>query len=499
MPKFAPVRGTGPAATAAARSVSTLATVTRLKPWPRRRLRRWPPRALGAACDVTGIPERIGGSLPGLGPRQPALGGRVGRRRGPVGAGGLPRGVVTVGCVLESLQGRHGHPQLFRRWKERVVGAVEGHAPRHRLARVTRDGLRRRAAAGRGGSRRRGGALDGGRAVQRGRVAPAGRVDPGCPAGVTFSSFASRLLPIGVLSRCRSEARGAFAVRPRKARWCLRRCARRRCRGPRAGSPREGCAAGGSRRGTRAERGWANRAPARGSFDSPERSRRRRRRRRSSSCPARTSARPVSSSARSSGWRSAPRPACPCRERLGMGKGIIGREVRETSRILRVRDRGFRTIGSASGWCSRELTHDAPHTAYVAMVEGGRCAIVGASPRGALCRCSSVVAHFLKSSSAAVPRMWGANKCQLCAQVIHLRGGAVRPGSFRGEVRGGWAETGSRDGDRTARRQPRTSPTAPRPGTASSTASRRSPTITPTTRPLGAGAERRITRGCCPR
>ena len=30
------------------------------------------------------------------------------------------------------------------------------------------------------------------------RVAPAGRVDPGCPAGVTFSSFASRLPPIGV-------------------------------------------------------------------------------------------------------------------------------------------------------------------------------------------------------------------------------------------------------------------------------------------------------------
>ena len=30
------------------------------------------------------------------------------------------------------------------------------------------------------------------------RVAPAGRVDPGCPAGVTFSSFAWRLLSIGV-------------------------------------------------------------------------------------------------------------------------------------------------------------------------------------------------------------------------------------------------------------------------------------------------------------
>mmetsp|Transcript_10735 Transcript_10735/g.44633 ORF Transcript_10735/g.44633 Transcript_10735/m.44633 type:complete len:509 (+) Transcript_10735:508-2034(+) len=50
-----------------------------------------PLRRGGRVCDVVGVPERIGGPRPGLGPRQPALGGRVGRRRrGPVGAGGLP-------------------------------------------------------------------------------------------------------------------------------------------------------------------------------------------------------------------------------------------------------------------------------------------------------------------------------------------------------------------------------------------------------------------------
>ena len=186
--------------------------------------------------------------------------------------------------------------------------------------------LRRRAAARVAEDRgRRGGALDGGRAAQRGSRRAGGSGRPGMP------SRGDVLVVRPVASPADRRARDGAARR--RAGFLPR--ARERD-GASDGARGEGvavCARGRRGRGaqqvvrageTRAERGWANRAPARGSFDSPERSRRRRRRRRSSSCPARTSARPVSSSARSSGWRSAPRPACPCRERPGMGKGITG-------------------------------------------------------------------------------------------------------------------------------------------------------------------------------
>ena len=177
------------------------------------------------------------------------------------------------------------------------------------------------------------------------RVAPAGRVDPGCPAGGDV------LVVRPVASPADRRARDGAARR--RAGLSLRARERDgasdgargegvavRARGRRGRGAQQGVRAGGL---ARKEVGPI--AHRRGDLSiAPERSRRRRRR--SSSCPARTSARPVSSSARSSGWRSAPRPACPCPERLGMGKGIIGREVRETSRILRVRSGGFGRLGA---------------------------------------------------------------------------------------------------------------------------------------------------------
>ena len=73
-----------------------------------------------------------------------------------------------------------------------------------------------------------------------------------------------------------------------------------------------------------------------------------------------------------------------------------------------------------------------------------------------VCRCS-----FFWKSSPRPCQECGVPTIQSCAQVIHC---AVAPDDRvpSGARSRGWAETGSRDGDRTARCQPRTSPTGRR-------------------------------------
>ena len=154
----------------------------------------------------------------------------VGRRRGPVGAGGLPRGVVPV--VFESLQGRRRSPTTFSPEEGASRLADRRRRRRRTCAAPPSAGDARRASAprrreGRGGSRAARRARRMVDAPPSGvRVAPAGRVDPGCPAGGDVLVVRPVASPADRRARD-GAARGArgFRARPR-ARWCLRRCAR---------------------------------------------------------------------------------------------------------------------------------------------------------------------------------------------------------------------------------------------------------------------------------